>query len=279
VDHVQGKLGISERRACQGVGQARSTQRRKHKIRNDEAVLTESVIRLATQYGRYGYRRIRAMLKAEGWHVSYKRVYRIWRREGLKVPSKQPKRGRLWLNDGSCIRLRPEYPGHVWSYDFVQDRTHDGRAFRMLTVIDEFTRESLAIEVERRLRSDDVLHCLTRLFAERGPPDHIRSDNGAEFTAHAVRDWLGRMGVKTLFITPGSPWENGYVLAEPSFAWTRALMASSEMSCLTVRSSPHYAKPRFSLSAGENITMPSGRTRLSAIAHRLQKRSCRQPLS
>jgi len=279
VDHVQGKLGISERRACEGVGQARSTQRRKHKIRNDEAALTESVIRLATQYGRYGYRRIRAMLKAEGWHVSYKRVYRIWRREGLKVPSKQPKRGRLWLNDGSCVRLRPEYPGHVWSYDFVQDRTHDGRAFRMLTVIDEFTRESLAIEVERRLRSDDVLHCLTRLFAERGPPDHIRSDNGAEFTAHAVRDWLGRIGVKTLFITPGSPWENGYVLAEPSFAWTRALMASSEMSCLTVRSSPHYAKPRFSLSAGENITMPSGRTRLSAIAHQLQKRSCRQPLS
>jgi len=265
--------------ACQGVGQARSTQRRKHKIRNDEAVLTESVIRLATQYGRYGYRRVRAMLKAEGWHVSYKRVYRIWRREGLKVPSKQPKRGRLWLNDGSCVRLRPEYPGHVWSYDFVQDRTHDGRAFRMLTVIDEFTRESLAIEVERRLRSDDVLHCLTRLFAERGSPDHIRSDNGAEFTAHAVRDWLGRIGVKTLFITPGSPWENGYVLAEPSFAWTRALMASSEMSCLTVRSSPHYAKPRFSLSAGENITMPSGRTRLSAIAHQLQKRSCRQPLS
>jgi putative transposase len=279
VDHVQGNLGISERRACQGVGQARSTQRRKHKIRNDEAALTESVIRLATKYGRYGYRRIRAMLKAEGWHVSYKRVYRIWRREGLKVPSKQPKRGRLWLNDGSCVRLRPEYPGHVWSYDFVQDRTHDGRAFRMLTVIDEFTRESLAIEVERRLRSDDVLHCLTRLFAERGPPDHIRSDNGAEFTAHAVRDWLGGMGVKTLFITPGSPWENGYVLAEPSFAWTRALMASSEMSCLTVRSSPHYAKPRFSLSAGETITMPSGRTRLSAIAHRLQKRSCRQPLS
>jgi putative transposase len=111
------------------------------------------------------------------------------------------------------------------------------------------------------------------------PPDHIRSDNGAEFTALAVRDWLGRIGVKTLFITPGSPWENEYVLAEPSFAWTRAFMASSEISCLTVRSSPHYAKLRFSLSAGETITMPSGRTRLSAIAHRLQKRSCRLRLS
>ena len=146
MDHVQGKPGVSERRACQVIGQARSTQRRKHKIRNDEAALTESVIRLATEYGRYGYRRIRAMLKAEGWHVSTKRVYRIWRREGLKVPAKQPKRSRLWLNDGSCVRLRPEYPGHVWSYDFVQDRTHDGRAFRMLTVIDEFTRESLAID-------------------------------------------------------------------------------------------------------------------------------------
>jgi len=210
VDHVQGKPGVSERRACQVIGQARSTQRRKHKIRNDEAALTESVIRLATEYGRYGYRRIRAMLKAEGWHVSTKRVYRIWRREGLKVPAKQPKRRRLWLNDGSCVRLRPEYPGHVWSYDFVQDRTHDGRAFRMLTVIDEFTRESLVIEVERHLRSDDVLHCLARLFAERGPPDHIRSDNGPEFTARAVRNWLGRIGVKTLYITPGSPWENGY---------------------------------------------------------------------
>jgi len=210
VDHVHGKLGVSERRACSGYRQARSTQRRKRKIRNDEDALTESVIRLATEYGRYGYRRIRAMLKAEGWHVSYKRVYRIWRREGLKVPSKQPKRGRLWLNDGSCIRRRPEYPGHVWSYDFVHDRTHDGRAFRMLTVIDEFTRESLAIEVERRLRSDDVLHCLARLFAERGPPDHIRSDNGPEFTARAVRHWLGRIGVKTLYIEPGSPWENGY---------------------------------------------------------------------
>ena len=149
----------------------------------------------------------------------------------------------------------------------------------MLAIIDEFTSRCLAIVVARRLTSDDVLHCLADLFVTHGPPDHIRSDNGAEFTALAVRDWLGRIGVKTLFITPGSPWENGYVLAEPSFAWTRALMASSEMSCLTVRSSTHYAKPRFSLSAGETTTMPSGRTRLSAIAHRLQKRSCRQPLS
>ncbi len=142
--------------------------------------------------------------------MNHKRIERIWRREGLKVPEKQPKRGRLWLNDGSCIRLRPCWPNHVWAYDFVQGRTHDGRAFRMLTVIDEFTRECLAIAVARRLRSDDVLACLAGLFAERGPPNHIRSDNGSEFTAKAIRGWLPRLGVKTLYIEPGSPWENGY---------------------------------------------------------------------
>jgi putative transposase len=167
-------------------------------------------VRLASQYGRYGYRRIREMLVAEGWRVNVKRVYRIWRREGLKVPMKQPKRGRLWLNDGSCVRLRPERPNHVWSYDFVQDRTHDGRAFRMLVVLDEFTRRCLAIVVARRLRSDDVLHCLADLMVAHGPPEHIRSDNGPEFIAINVREWLGRIGVKTLYIEPGSPWENGY---------------------------------------------------------------------
>ena len=150
------------------------------------------------------------MLRSEGWRVNHKRVERIWRREGLKVPTKQPKRGRLWLNDGSCIRLRPGWRNHVWAYDFVQARTHDGKAFRMLTVIDEFTRECHAIEVARRLRHDDVLACLTALFTRYGPPNHIRSDNGSEFTASAVREWLQRVGVKTLYIEPGSPWENGY---------------------------------------------------------------------
>jgi putative transposase len=162
--------------------------------------LTAAIVQLATRYGRYGYRRIREMLVADGWRVNVKRVYRIWRREGLKVPMKQPKRGRLWLNDGSCVRLRPERPNHVWSYDFVQDRTEDGRAFRMLVVLDEFTRRCLAILVARRLRSDDVLHCLADLFVTHGPPEHIRSDNGPEFVAINVRDWLGRIGVKTLYI-------------------------------------------------------------------------------
>jgi putative transposase len=210
VRHVRGVLEVSERRACRVLGQHRATQRYQSVLRDDEDALTQAIIGHAATYGRYGYRRVAALLRAEGWPVNVKRVWRIWRREGLKVPGKQPKRGRLWLNDGSCIRLRPSWPNHVWSYDFVHDRTHDGRAFRMLTVIDEYTRECLAIEVDRRLRSDDVLHCIAELFTDRGPPDHIRSDNGSEFTAKAVRDWLGRIGVRTLYIEPGSPWENGY---------------------------------------------------------------------
>jgi transposase InsO family protein len=166
---------------------------------------------LATRYGRYGYRRITALLNERGWQVNHKRVERIWRQEGLKVPKKQPKRGRLWLNDGSCIRLRPEYKDHVWSYDFITARTADGKAFRMLTIIDEYTRECLAILVERRLTSEDIIDQLFSLFILRGIPDHIRSGNGPEFTAKAVRKWLERLGVKTLFIEPGSPWENGYI--------------------------------------------------------------------
>ena len=172
--------------------------------------MTEAIIRLASQYGRYGYRMITALLRVEGWFVNHKRVERIWRCEGLKVPKKQPKRGRLWANDGSCVRLRPCWKNHVWAYDFVMARTHEGKAFRMLTVIDEFSRECLTIEVERKLNSDDVLHVLTQLFSIRGVPDHIRSDNGSEFTAQAVRDWLKKVGAKTLYIEPGSPWENGY---------------------------------------------------------------------
>jgi transposase InsO family protein len=171
----------------------------------------ERIIELATQYGRYGYRRITAMLRQEGWQVNHKRVERIWRREGLKVPKKQPKRRRLWLNDGSCIRLRPQYKDHVWSYDFVVARTDEGRAFRILNIIDEYTRECLAILVKRRITSQDVIDQLFQLIIFRGIPEHIRSDNGPEFTAGAIRRWLSRVGVKTLFIEPGSPWENGYI--------------------------------------------------------------------
>jgi transposase InsO family protein len=177
---------------------------------DDEEALTRDIVDLATEFGRYGYRRITALLKAQGWLVNHKRVERIWRREGLKVPKKQPKRGRLWLNDGSCIRLRPQRPNHVWAYDFVSCRTHDGRAVRMLTLIDEFSRECLAIRASRHLKSDNILEILTELFILKGVPEHIRSDNGPEFTAKAVRNWLPKIGVQTLFIEPGSPWENGY---------------------------------------------------------------------
>jgi transposase InsO family protein len=178
--------------------------------RDDEQPLTRRIIELAASFGRYGYRRITALLKHEGWRVNRKRVERIWRQQGLRVPKKQPKRGRLWLNDGSCVRLRAERKDHVWAYDFVQARTHDGRSFRMLTVVDEFTRECLAVDVARSLKSDDVLERLSWLFVTRGVPEHIRSDNGPEFTAKVVRGWLKDVGVRTLFIEPGSPWENGY---------------------------------------------------------------------
>jgi transposase InsO family protein len=151
------------------------------------------------------------MLRNEGWRVNHKRVERLWRREGLKVPAKQPKRSRLWLSDGSCIRQRAEYPNHVWSYDFTHERTAEGKAFRVLAVVDEYTRECLSLDVGRSLRSGDVLDRLESLFVQRGTPAFIRSDNGPEFTAKAVRDWLARVGVQTLFIEPGSPWENGYV--------------------------------------------------------------------
>ena len=214
MEHVRETLGldhISERRACRVLGQPRSTQRRTRHVPEDEPRLVRRIIDLATRYGRYGYRRITMMLREEGWRVNHKRIERLWRQEGLKVPAKQPKRRRLWPADGSCVRLRPQHRDHVWSYDFVFSRTHDGRPVRMLTLIDEFTRECLAIDVSRRMTSEDVLERLSDLFIHRGPPEHIRSDNGPEFTAHRVRDWLENVGVKTLFIEPGSPWENGFI--------------------------------------------------------------------
>ena len=187
------------------------TQRYISHITDGEEKLVARIIELATQYGRYGYRRITALLQQESWSVNHKKVERIWRREGLKVPQKQPKRCRLWLNDGSCIRLRPEHKDHVWSYDFVMARTSDGRAFRTLNIIDEHTRECLAILVKRRITSQDVIDVLFELFIFRGIPQHLRSDNGPEFTSKKIRNWLNELGVKTLFIEPGSPWENGYI--------------------------------------------------------------------
>ena len=202
--------GVSERKACRVLGQCRATQRYEPKQMDDEELLRSSVTRLASKYGRYGYKRITALLKQEGWKVNHKRVARIWREVGLKVPAKQPKKGRLWLGNGDCVRHRSEYKDHVWSYDFVHERTKDNRSFRILTVIDEFTRESLGTVVRRKFTSLDVIEVLSELFITRGLPKHIRSDNGPEFTSRAIRQWLTNLEVGPLFIEPGSPWENGY---------------------------------------------------------------------
>ena len=207
---VRSKHRYSERRICRALGIRRSTIRYLPQPRSDETPLRQAIIRLAAQYGRYGYRQITGLLWQEGWAISRSRVERIWKQEGLKVPQKQPKRGRLWLADGSCIRLRPTHRNHVWSWDFVMDRTNDGRPIKMLTLIDEFTKEALAIYPARRIRAHDVIDIFADVMIERGVPEYIRSDNGPEMVAKKLRRWLGRVGAKTVYITPGSPWENGY---------------------------------------------------------------------
>ena len=211
MDHVTSALKVPERVACRVLGPApldaaQGTQEGRR--RGGAAALTNSIIDLARRYGRYGYRRITALLHDDGWQTNHKRVQRIWRSEGLKVPQRHSKRGWLWLNDGSCVRLRPQRPNDVWTYDFVGDRTRDGRKFRTLNVVDEFTREALAIRVARRRKASDVL---ADLFLTRGTPSHIRSDNGSEFAATAVKEWITGVGSRTAYIEPGSPWENGYV--------------------------------------------------------------------
>ena len=203
-------FGYSERVVCRALGQSRGAFRRPRKIAPDEAALTSDIIRLAQRFGSYGYKKITVLLRIDGWAVNHKRVERIWRKEGLRVPERQKKRGRLYLNDGSCIRLRPCWPNHVWAYDFVADRLIDGTKIRFLTIVDEFTRECLALIVGYSLKSDDVMEALMNLFIERGIPGCIRSDNGSEFKAEAIRKWIGSLGAQPLFIAPGSPWENGY---------------------------------------------------------------------
>jgi putative transposase len=210
VEHAREEYEVSERHACRLLGQWRRTQRYATIRRIDEDALTEAIVALASEYGRYGYRRITVLLQSAGWHVGKDRVQRIWRREGLKVPQKQRPRRRLWLNDGSCVRLRPARANHVWSYDFVSAMTHDGRMLRMLTLIDEYTRECLAIRVARRLGRYEVIEALADVMLFRGIPENIRSDNGPEFVAKELREWLAKVGTGTLYIEPGSPWENGY---------------------------------------------------------------------
>ena len=201
---------VSERRACKVLDQPRSTQRYTARERDDEKLLVQRMHALVRRHPRYGYRRIWALLRDEGWRVNRKRVYRLWRQEGLKVPQKQRKKRRLGDSVNGCVRRRAEHIDHVWSYDFVMDQTVDSRPVKLFPIVDEYTRECLCLDVARSIRATDVIETLRHLFAVRGTPRFIRSDNGPEFIAQAVRDWLAESGVKTLYIEPGSPWENGY---------------------------------------------------------------------
>ena len=210
VRQAQEKYRLSQRRACRAVQISQRVARYQPVKREDEDDLRSRIIELACNYGRYGYRRITALLYAEGWRVNHKRVERIWREEGLKVPQKQPKRRRLWLNDGSCIRLRPDHKNHVWSYDFVEDKLSNKRKVRWLNIIDEYSRECLASIPRRSWKHQDIIETLSGLFITKGCPAYIRSDNGSEFTAIVLRDWLRELNIGTAYIEPGSPWENGY---------------------------------------------------------------------
>jgi putative transposase len=208
---VQQRFRVSERRACRTLGQARSSQRFVPVKALRDSDLVERLKELSKKHPRYGYRRIHALLVREGWRVNRKRVQRIWRAEGLKVPQRQRKRRRLGTSENGCVRHRAEYKNHVWSYDFTMDQTADGKRLKMMPVVDEFTRECHAIEVERSFTAQDVISTLSYLFQVHGEPEYIRSDNGPEFIAKAVQEWLASSGVKTLYIEPGSPWENAYV--------------------------------------------------------------------
>lgn len=201
----------TERHACGALGIKRAAYRYEAVRRADEDELRSRIIELAANYGRVGYRMVTAMLHNEGMQINHKRVERIWREEGLKLPQKQPKKRRLWLNDGSCIRLRAEHRNHVWSYDFVEDKTMNGRKIRFLNIIDEYTHECLASIPKRSWKNNDVTEALCSLMLLRGTPEYLRSDNGSEFTSRHIRDWLKGAGVITAYIEPGSPWENGYI--------------------------------------------------------------------
>ncbi len=203
--------GYSERRACRLLRQPRSTQRYESRERDGEKALVKRMLELAKKHPRYGCRRITRLLRNELGRVNRKRVHRLWKREGLRVPQKQRKRRRLGTPAGGCAHHRAEYVHHVWSYDFVWDQTEDGRMLKMMPIVDEFSRECLTIEVARSIKAEDVVATLERLFEKYGAPDFIRSDNGPEFIAQAVKDFLDERGTDTLFIEPGSPWENPYV--------------------------------------------------------------------
>jgi putative transposase len=210
VQHVQKRFEVSERRACRVVDQPRSSQRYVSMKAVEDAALSEMMVALSKENPRYGYRRVWALLRREGWAVNKKRVQRLWREADLKVPAKERKRRRMGASENGCTRRRAEYIDHIWSYDFAMDATEDGRRLKVMPIVDEYSRECLALEMERSITAEDVVEVLDRLFTERGEPDYIRSDNGPEFIAEAIKRWLASRGVKTLYIEPGAPWENAY---------------------------------------------------------------------
>ena len=211
MNHGVKELGLSERRACHFAGQNRATQRKPKRLADDEVQLVKDMEKLARKLPRYGYRRVAALLRRDGWKVNNKRVQRLWAREGMQVPKTRKKRRRFGNSSNSCFRHRAEHRNHVWTYDFVFDRTEDGRKVRFLTLVDEYTRESLEIHAARSITSKDVIAIVADCIKDRGAPAYIRSDNGPEFIATGLRNWLACVGISTLFVAPGSPWENGYI--------------------------------------------------------------------
>ena len=210
VVHVRQKLATSERRTCRVIGLSRSTLNYTQVSKDNEDKLRLTLIRLAKQYGRYGYRKVAELLAIEGWHVNHKKVERLWREEGLQLPKRHRRRQRLYHKLSSVIRLRPQHPNHIWSIDFVHDKLANGRSYKMLTVLDEYTREGLSVTARFKMGSADVLEALYPLLLKHGKPEYIRSDNGPEFVASGLKEWLTRVGIKPIQIYPGSPWENGY---------------------------------------------------------------------
>ena len=207
---LQAEFSVSERRACRVNDQPRTSQRYRSKPRDDERALVKRMLELVRERPRFGYRRIAALLRKEFWRASATRIYRLWRREGLKVPQKKRKRRRLGKSENGCHRRRAEHKDHVWCWDFVFDHTTSGSTLKWLSIVDEYTRECLALKVDRSITSEDVIDTLAELFAMRGVPRHIRSDNGPEFIARAIQRWLAQVEVETLYVEPGSPWENGF---------------------------------------------------------------------
>lgn len=210
VAYLRDRHRVSARRACEVVGQPRSTQAYRPRKKGDEAMIVKTMHELVKRHPRYGYRRVHALLVRDGFKLNVKRTHRLWKQERLKVPQKQVKKRRLGTPENGIVRYEATHRDHVWAWDFIHDRDERGRPLKWLSIVDEYTRECLALEVGRSFKSGDVLDVLRELFVIRGVPEHIRSDNGPELIAHAIRGFLGQAKVHTLYIEPGAPWQNGY---------------------------------------------------------------------